>query len=272
MASERILIIPTPGAEMLKDKIVFITGASAGIGTACAEAFAREGCRLILAARRLEKLDTLAAKLEAGHGTKCLTIELDVRDREKVNAVVENFPADWKNIDVLINNAGLSRGLDKVQDGLHTDWEEMIDTNVKGLLWVSRAVMPGMVERDGGHVINIGSIAGRQVYPGGNVYCATKHAVRALTQGMRIDLLGTRVKASSVDPGLVETEFSEVRFRGDTERAGKTYLNFPPLRAEDIAEAVLFCATRPPHVNVQDMLIMPQDQAAVYASHPRGIE
>jgi 3-hydroxy acid dehydrogenase/malonic semialdehyde reductase len=256
---------------MLKDKIVFITGASAGIGTACAEAFAREGCHLILAARRLGKLDTLAAKLEADHGTKCHTIELDVRDREKVNAVIGNFPADWKNIDILVNNAGLSRGLDKVQDALHTDWDEMIDTNVKGLLWISRAVMPGMVQRDLGHVINIGSIAGRQVYPGGNVYCATKYAVRAITQGMRIDLLGTKVRCSSVDPGLVETEFSQVRFHGDKDRGAQTYRNFPPLKAEDIAETVLFCATRPPHVNIHDVLIMPQDQAAVYASHPRGI-
>jgi len=256
---------------MLKDKIVFITGASAGIGMACAEAFAHEGCRLILAARRLEKLDALAAKLKAEHGTECHTIELDVRDREKVNAVIENFPAGWANIDILVNNAGLSRGLDKVQEAYWLDWEEMIDTNVKGLLWVSRAVMPGMVERDHGHVINIGSIAGRQVYPGGNVYCASKYAVRAISKGMRIDLLGTRVRCSSVDPGLVETEFSEVRFRGDTERAGQTYQNFPPLKAEDIAETVLFCATRPPHVNIHDVLIMPQDQAAVYASHPRGI-
>jgi 3-hydroxy acid dehydrogenase/malonic semialdehyde reductase len=260
-----------PGADMLKDKIVFITGASAGIGEACCEAFAREGCRLILAARRLEKIDALAARLKADHGADCHPIELDVRDREKVDAVIENLPDQWGDIDILVNNAGLSRGLDKVHQALHTDWEEMIDTNVKGLLWVSRAVMPGMVERDSGHVINIGSIAGRQVYPGGNVYCATKYAVRAITQGMRIDLLGTKVKCSSVDPGMVETEFSAVRYHGDTEIAAKTYQNFPPLKAEDIAETVLFCATRPPHVNIHEVLIMPQDQAAVYASHPRGI-
>ncbi len=256
---------------MLKDKIVLITGASAGIGEACAHSFAREGCRLILAARRLKKLEALAADLKASHGADCHTIELDVRDREKVNAVMEGLPAAWADINILINNAGLSRGLDKVQEALHTDWEDMIDTNVKGLLWVSRAVMPGMVARDNGHVVNIGSIAGRQVYPGGNVYCATKYAVRALTQGMRIDLLGTKVRCSSVDPGMVETEFSEVRFHGDTERAHQAYQNFPPLKAEDIAETVLFCATRPPHVNIHEVLIMPQDQAAVYASHPRGI-
>jgi serine 3-dehydrogenase len=256
---------------MLKDKIVLITGASAGIGAACAHAFAREGCRLILAARRHDNLQKLAAELEADHQTESFLLKLDVRDREGVNAAIAGLPASCSEIAILVNNAGLSRGLDKVQDGLHTDWDEMIDTNVKGLLWLSRAVMPGMVERDAGHVINIGSIAGHQVYPGGNVYCATKYAVRALTQGMRIDLLGTKVRCSSVDPGMVETEFSEVRFHGDTERAAQTYRNFPPLKAEDIAETVMFCATRPPHVNIHDVLIMPQDQAAVYASHPRGI-
>ncbi|MEN8007199.1 MAG: SDR family oxidoreductase [Candidatus Krumholzibacteriota bacterium] len=256
---------------MLKEKIVLITGASAGIGAACAHAFAREGCRLILAARRLDNLQALSADLDKEHGAGCHTIQLDVRDREQVNQAIADLPSAWSDIDILVNNAGLSRGLDKVQDALHTDWDEMIDTNVKGLLWVSRAVMPGMVARDNGHVINIGSIAGRQVYPGGNVYCATKYAVRAITQGMRIDLLGTKVRCSSVDPGMVETEFSEVRFHGDTARAEKTYQTFPPLKADDIAETVLFCATRPPHVNIHDILIMPQDQAAVYASHPRGI-
>jgi serine 3-dehydrogenase len=256
---------------MLKEQIVLITGASAGIGEACARTFAREGCRLILAARRLENLQALAATLEAEHGTACYLLELDVRDRDAVNAALAGLPAAWAEIDILINNAGLSRGLDKVQEALHTDWEEMIDTNVKGLLWVSRAVMPGMVARDRGHVINIGSIAGRQVYPGGNVYCATKYAVRAITQGMRIDLVGTKVRCSSVDPGMVETEFSEVRFHGDKERAEKTYQFFPPLKAEDVADTVLFCASRPPHVNIHEVLIMPQDQAAVYASHPRGI-
>ena len=173
---------------------------------------------------------------------------------------------------MLINNAGLSRGLDKLQEGYWLDWDEMIDTNVKGLLWVSRAVLPGMVERDAGHVINIGSVAGHQVYPGGNVYCATKHAVGALTQGMRLDLVGTRIRVSSVDPGLVHTEFSEVRFRGDTGKADPVYRNYPPLQAEDIADTVLFCASRPAHVNIQDVLIMPQDQAAVYAAHPRGVD
>ncbi len=254
---------------MLNKKTVMITGASAGIGKACAHSFAGQGARLILAARRTENLNQLADELNTAHGTQSHLLTLDVRDRLAVNTAVENLPADWSAIDILINNAGLSRGLDKVQEGDFTDWDEMIDTNIKGLLWVSRAVMPGMVARDCGQVINIGSIAGRQVYPGGNVYCATKHAVKALTQGMRIDLLGTKVKASSVDPGMVETEFSEVRFHGDTDRANQVYQSFPPLQAQDIAEAVLFCATRPAHVVVQDMLIMPNDQAAVYASHSR---
>jgi NADP-dependent 3-hydroxy acid dehydrogenase YdfG len=257
---------------MLAEKITLVTGASAGIGTACARAFAREGARLILAARRGERLRELADQLETEHDRPCHILDLDVRDREAVNAAIADLPDQWAAVDILINNAGLSRGLDKVQEAYYLDWDEMIDTNIKGLLWVSRAVMPGMIERDRGHVINIGSVAGRQVYPGGSVYCATKHAVRAITQGMRLDLVGTRVRCTSVDPGLVETEFSEVRFRGDTGRAAGVYRNFPPLRPEDIAETVLFCATRPAHVNIQDLLVMPQDQAAVYASHPRGVE
>jgi len=214
----------------------------------------------------------LAEELTQNHHCRCHVIELDVRDREAVNTAIAELPSDWASVDILVNNAGLSRGLDKVQEAYYLDWDEMIDTNIKGLLWVSRAVMPGMVERDFGHVINIGSVAGRQVYAGGNVYCATKHAVRAITQGMRIDLVGTKVRCSSVDPGMTESEFSEVRFRGDKEKAEPVYQNFPPLKPEDIAETVLFCATRPPHVNIQDILIMPQDQAAVYASYSRGIE
>ncbi len=257
---------------MLKNKITLITGASAGIGEACAHAFAREGSHLILAARRQDKVIALAKALASEYGIRTHSLKLDVRQREAVNTIIEGLPAEWAEIDILINNAGLSRGLDKVQEGYYLDWDEMIDTNIKGLLWVSRAVLPGFVERDRGHVINIGSIAGRQVYTGGNVYCATKYAVRAITQGMRIDLVGTRVKCSSVDPGLVESEFSKVRFRGDLEKAEPVYQNFPPLQPEDIAETVLFCATRPPHVNIQDVLVMPQDQAAVYASYSRGVE
>ncbi len=257
---------------MLKNKIALITGASAGIGAACAEVFAREGARLILAARRSERLEELALRLSKDHGTECHLLTLDVRDRQAVNKVISGLPEAWQAVDILVNNAGLSRGLDKVQDGDAQDWEEMIDTNIKGLLWMSRAVLPGMIARDRGHVVNLGSIAGRQVYPGGNVYCATKHAVRALNQALRIDLLGTRVRCSSVDPGMVETEFSEVRFHGDKAKAAGVYKAFPPLQAVDIAETVLFCVTRPEHVNIQEVLVMPTDQAAVYASHPRGVE
>jgi len=257
---------------MLKDAIVLVTGASAGIGQACAEVFAREGSRLILAARRGDRLVALARELAGRHGTECLTLELDVRDRQAVDAAIAGLPGDWQAIDVLVNNAGLSRGLEPLHEGLPTDWEEMIDTNVKGLLWVSRAVLPGMVARDRGHVVNIGSISGHQVYRGGAVYCATKHAVAAINQGLRLDLLGTRVRVSSVDPGMVETDFSLVRFHGDRSKAEPVYRAYPPLQAEDVAECVLFCATRPPHVAVMDLIVMPQDQAAVYGSHERGVE
>jgi 3-hydroxy acid dehydrogenase/malonic semialdehyde reductase len=257
---------------MLQGRTVLITGASAGIGAACAEVFAAAGGRLLLAARRRERLTDLARRLTEAHATETHILELDVRERLVVERAIGELPAAWAAIDILVNNAGLSRGLDKVYESPAADWEEMIDTNVKGLLWVSRAVLPGMVKRDRGHVINIGSIAGHQVYPGGSVYCATKHAVGAITRGMRLDLLGTRVRVSAVDPGMVETDFSLVRFRGDRERAAQVYRHFPPLAARDVAEAVLFCATRPLHVNINEMIVMPQDQAAVYASYERGVE
>jgi 3-hydroxy acid dehydrogenase / malonic semialdehyde reductase len=255
----------------LKDKVALVNGASAGIGEACAEAFAKEGCRLVLAARRRDRLEAQAARLAAECGARTHLIELDVRDRQAVTAALDGLPQEWRDIDILVNNAGLSRGLDRLQEGSHVDWEEMIDTNIKGLLWVSRAVLPGMVARDRGHVVNVGSIAGHQVYQGGNVYCATKFAVKALSRGLRLDLLGTRVRCSTVDPGMVQTEFSEVRFRGDRERADKVYRSFPPLTAADVADAVVYCVTRPPHVAVQEIVLMPQDQGAVYASHPRGV-
>ncbi len=252
---------------MLRDRLVCITGASSGIGRACAQAFAAAGCRLLLAARRGERLAELAAALPVA--THLMT--LDVRDRGAVEAAFAELPPGWQPIDILVNNAGLSRGLDRLPAGLPADWEEMIDTNVKGLLWVTRAVLPGMVKRDRGHIINIGSISGHQVYQAGAVYCASKHAVRALNQGLRLDLLGTRVRVSSVDPGLVATEFSLVRFHGDQARAAPVYQQFPPLQAADVAECVMFCATRPPHVAVMDLVVMPQDQAAVYASFARGV-
>jgi len=251
----------------LRDRVVFITGASSGIGRSCARAFAAQGARLILAARRAERLEEIAAGLKTEHGAAILVLKLDVRDPEAVTAAVAGLTVEWAAIEVLVNNAGLSRGLDKLQEGKLDDWEEMIDTNVKGLLYVSRAVLPGMIERGRGHVINIGSIAGREVYPGGNVYCATKFAVSALTKSMRRDLNGTGVRVSTVDPGLTETEFSVVRFHGDEERAGKVYQGYTPLAPEDIADAVVYCATRPMHVDVAEMLVLPTDQASTMMIH-----
>jgi len=249
--------------ESVKDKIVCITGASSGIGAACAEVFAREGSALILSARRVERLENIARTLRDRYRVKIHTVRLDVTRQKDVENVFASLPAEWEAIDILLNNAGLSRGLDKLQEGKIQDWEEMIDTNVKGLLYVSRAVLPGMVQRNRGHVINVGSIAGRALYPGGNVYCASKFAVHALNQGMKMDLLGTPIRVSSVDPGLVETEFSEVRFRGDKKRAETTYANMRPLHGDDVAEAVLFCATRPPHVNILEVVLLPTAQASV---------
>jgi 3-hydroxy acid dehydrogenase / malonic semialdehyde reductase len=251
----------------LKDRIIFITGASAGIGESCAREFAAQGAKLILAARRADRIKKLAGELKAAHGTASHLLTLDVRDREAVERAVAGLPAEWRTIDVLINNAGLSRGLDKIQEGKLQDWEEMIDTNVKGLLYVSRAVLPGMVERGLGHVINIGSIAGHEVYPSGNVYCATKFAVDALSKGMRLDLNGTGVRVTALDPGMVETEFSTVRFRGDDVRAAKVYAGAEPLSPDDIADAAVYCATRPLHVDVAEMLVMPTAQASTMIVH-----
>ena len=253
--------------QPLKNTIVCITGASSGIGEACATAFAREGASLFLSARRTDKVDRLAAKLKSDHGIKVLTRPLDVRDQKLVARTFDSLPDEWQAIDILVNNAGLSRGLVKLQEGSLQDWDEMIDTNVKGLLYVSRAVLPGMVKRNSGHVVNIGSIAGRAVYPNGNVYCATKYAVLALSQGMRMDLLGTQVRVSTVDPGLVETEFSLVRFHGDADRARQVYANTRPLQAADIADVVLYCATRPPHVDIAEVVVMPTVQASVHHLH-----
>jgi len=249
-------------AESLKDKIVFITGASAGIGKSCAEQFAAEGAKLILAARRIEKLHELAENLKEKHGTDSVSYQLDVRDRNAVKNVIESFPQDWKSVDILLNNAGLSQGLDKIQDGDIDDWERMIDTNVKGLLYITKYILPGMIKRESGHVINISSIAGIGVYPLGNVYCASKYAVRALTEGMIIDTVDTPIKVSAVSPGLVDTEFSTVRFKGDKSRADKVYEGIEALTANDIAETVLFCATRPRHANITEVVILATNQAS----------
>ncbi len=251
----------------LVNSIVFITGASSGIGRACARAFAREGARLLVAARRIERLNELAAELKREQHSDVFTFQLDVRDRSAVERSLRSLPKEWEAIDVLVSNAGLSRGLDKLHEGSIEDWEEMIDTNVKGLLYVSRSVIPGMVARKKGTIINIGSIAGHEVYPRGNVYCATKHAVDALTKGLRMDLVDTPIRVCTVDPGLVETEFSVVRFRGDEERAKTVYQNLQPLTPEDVAETVVFCATRPSHVQLAEVIILPTAQASTTLVH-----
>jgi 3-hydroxy acid dehydrogenase / malonic semialdehyde reductase len=255
----------------IHDQTVLITGASSGIGAACARIFAAEDARLILAARRRNRLEALAATLHRDGAADPHLLELDVRDRAQVETTLRSLPTAWANVDILINNAGLSRGLEKLYEGSPDDWDEMIDTNLKGLLYVTRTLLPGMVERGKGHVINLGSIAGHQTYPNGNVYCATKAAVRALTEGIKMDLLGTPIRVSSIDPGLVETEFSNVRFHGDGDRAQRVYQGMTPLTPDDIAEIVLFCASRPPHVNISELLVVPTDQSSstmVYRRSP----
>jgi 3-hydroxy acid dehydrogenase/malonic semialdehyde reductase len=251
----------------LKGKIVFITGASSGIGESTAQAFAAQGAKILMCARRAERLEKLAQTLEFEYGAAAHYFRLDVRDRPAVEKALAGLPPEWRAIEILVNNAGLSRGLDKLPQGLPDDWEEMIDTNVKGLLYVGRAVIPGMIERGRGHIVNIGSIAGHEVYPGGNVYCATKFAVRALSKGLRLDLSGTPIRVSEVAPGMVETEFSLVRFHGDAERAGKVYQGLTPLAPDDVADAVVWCATRPLHVNVSEVVVMPTAQASTTLVH-----
>jgi 3-hydroxy acid dehydrogenase/malonic semialdehyde reductase len=252
------------------NKTVFITGATSGIGQSCARIFAARDHRVIITGRRQDRLDTLRNELERDHATPVYTLCFDVRDRAAVQKAVESLPAEWKNIDILINNAGLSLGLDPVHSGNTDDWDTMIDTNVKGLLYVSRAVSPGMVERKSGHIINIGSIAGKETYLNGNVYCATKHAVDSLSKAMRMDLLVHGIRVSAIHPGAVETEFSEVRFKGDKERAKKVYEGFQPLSPDDVAETICFVATRPKHVNINDLLVMPSAQANAYLFDREG--
>lgn len=251
----------------MSGKTVCITGATSGIGEACAKLFAEEGARLILLARRGELLEKL--KKECGE-KDILTGVVDVSKRKEVEAFFAGLPEKWKDIDLLVNNAGLGLGLDKLHEADPDDWDRMIDTNVKGLLYVSRAVLPGMVKRDSGHVINIGSIAGRELYPGGNVYCATKFAVRALTRALKIDLLGTKVRVTTIDPGMVETGFSEVRFKGDIDRAKKVYEGMTPLTGGDIADAVHWCVTRPDRFNVLEMVVIPTDQSSATHVHRKS--
>ncbi|MCQ6958801.1 SDR family oxidoreductase [Mucilaginibacter aquariorum] len=242
-------------------KIALITGATAGIGEACAHTFAREGYNLILTGRRMDRLETLAQQLNKQYNIEVAVSSFDVRSREQVIQSLEGLPAQWKKVDVLINNAGLSQGLDPIQKGSYDDWDTMIDTNIKGLLYVSRVVSNWMITNGYGHIINLGSIAGKEVYANGNVYCATKHAVDALNKGMRIDLNSHGIKVTAVHPGAVETEFSEVRFKGDKERAKKVYEGFEPLAAQDIAETIWFVASRPAHVNINELTVMPTAQA-----------
>lgn len=243
---------------------VFVTGASAGIGRACARRLAREGRDLILCARRVERLEELRDELEDVHDISVRVGGLDVREREAVREFVEGLEADGWTPEVLVNNAGLAAGKSPLHEGSFEDWDRMIDTNVKGLLNVTRFVLPLMVRRDRGHVVNLGSIAGHMVYPGGNVYNATKFAVRALNQAMNVDLVGTRVRVSCISPGAVETEFSEVRFHGDEERAEEVYEGYRPLGPEDVADAVAYVVNTPPHVSVHDLVIMPTAQRNPY--------
>jgi 3-hydroxy acid dehydrogenase / malonic semialdehyde reductase len=245
----------------LQGKIVFVTGASAGIGAATALAFAEQGARLLLAARRAGRLAEVASKAKERGAPSVHSIDLDVRDHRAVQNTIDRLPEEWSEVEILVNNAGLSRGLDKVYMGKIEDWDEMIDTNVKGLLYETRAVVPGMVVRGRGHVINLGSTAGEMAYPNGAVYCGTKAAERMINDGLRQDVLGTPIRVTSVDPGMVETDFSLVRFRGDTERAAKVYKGVKPLTPEDVAEVIVWAAMRPAHVNIARVLMTPVQQA-----------
>jgi 3-hydroxy acid dehydrogenase/malonic semialdehyde reductase len=245
----------------LKEKIVLVTGASSGIGRSTAIAFAREGSRLLVCARNLEPLDELRQTLASAGAAAVHVFSLDVQKRVEVEAAIAGLPAEWREIDVLVNNAGLSRGLAKLHEDDPENWEEMIDTNVKGLLYVTRSVVPGMVARGRGHVINLGSTAAYITYANGAVYCATKAAEKSISEGLKIDLMGTPVRVTSVDPGMVETNFSKVRFRGDEDRAAKVYQNITPLQPEDVADAIVWAASRPAHVNIHTVVMTTIDQA-----------
>ncbi len=243
------------------NKIAFITGASAGIGKSTAIMLAKNSYDIIISGRRKNLLDDLKKQIESDYQVEVITLNIDVRNRSEVEKSINSLPENWKNIDVLINNAGLAAGMSPIQSGDIEDWEKMIDTNVKGLLYVSRAIMPIMVERKTGHIVNISSAAGKETYANGNIYCATKHAVESLTKAMRIDMLPHGIKVSSVSPGMVETEFSLVRFNGDEKRAADIYKGIDALSADDIADTIEFIINRPKHVNINDIFIMPTAQA-----------
>lgn len=254
----------------MEAKIVFITGASSGIGEGCARKFAKEGWNLILNARTVSKLEELKAELEATHGVRVYILPFDVRDRKLAAASLESLPEEWKAIDVLVNNAGLVIGVDKEFEGNLDEWDIMIDTNIRGLLAMTRLVVPGMVERGRGHIINIGSIAGDAAYPGGSVYCATKAAVKALSDGLRIDLVDTPLRVTNIKPGMVETNFTVVRYRGDKEAADNFYKGIRPLTGDDIAETVYFAASAPAHIQIAEVLLMPTYQATGTISYKKS--
>ncbi|MCF6365605.1 MAG: SDR family NAD(P)-dependent oxidoreductase [Bacteroidales bacterium] len=248
------------------NKTALITGATSGIGKATAIMLAKLNYNIIITGRREERLNKLSEELKTQFNTKVRSLNFDIRNREETKKQIENLPSEWQNIDILVNNAGLASGLDFIHEGDIDDWEKMIDTNVKGLLYISRAIMPGMVERKYGHIVNISSIAGKETYFKGNVYCATKHAVDSITKAMRIDMLPHGIRVTSISPGMVDTEFSEVRL-GSKQAASTVYDGLTPLYAQDIADAVEFAVTRPKHVTINDMLIMPTDQANSSHTH-----
>jgi len=248
-------------------QIAFVTGATSGIGKATALKLAGLNHDLIITGRRADRLKELKQLLENQHAIKVLCLNFDIRNTDETENAINTMDAEWKNIDILVNNAGLAAGADPIQSGLWSDWEQMIDTNIKGLLYLSKLIIPFMIQRKKGHIINISSIAGKEVYAGGNVYCASKHAVEAITKGMRIDLLKHGIKVTSVAPGMVETEFSIVRYHGDKEKANNVYKGLTPLFANDIADTIEFVVTRPPHVNINEILVMPTAQATAVYNH-----
>jgi 3-hydroxy acid dehydrogenase / malonic semialdehyde reductase len=251
----------------LKNKIVLITGASSGIGEACAEVFAEAGANLVLLARRENIIRELSEKLIKKFNIKAISLKCDVRDYSQVDKIIAGLPEEFKSVDVLINNAGLAKGLDKIQDAKIEDFEEMVDTNIKGVLYFTKLIVPEMIKKGSGMIINMASLAGREVYPGGNVYCATKSALRTISRSLQVDLNGTGIRITNLDPGAVETDFSNIRFRGDKERAKQVYKGITPLTGRDIAEIALFCASRPDHVSIQDVLITPTAQANAYITY-----
>jgi 3-hydroxy acid dehydrogenase/malonic semialdehyde reductase len=259
------------GDSIIKGQTVFITGASSGIGKACAEQFAAIGVHVVITARRVDRLESLAKELRSKHGVKVTVLALDVQDSNGVQTAFLDLKREGIDIDILVNNAGLALSTDLMQNASFKNWDTMIDTNIKGLLYTTRCALESMTKRNRGHIINIGSVAGHGCYLSGNIYCATKHAVRAISKSLRLDLMGTALRVSEVDPGAVHTEFSEVRF-SDKARASKHYEGFSPLMAEDIADAVIYCATRPPHVNISEIVVFPQAQASLTDIYREGQE